>query len=152
MKAKIHRIAIAVADINEAVPRYERLFDTKFDVTGERVKELVGVIVAASWDAGVELVQPVKGSTNPLARDVQAVLDRNGESVCGAGFQVDNMEEAIAIARKEGIEPYGPTFSFTQEQLDEELGGKFTYFAETALKSHKQIGFLLVLNNITEKH
>lgn len=151
MKTRLHRIAVAVRDLDKAIATYEKLSGGKFHKTGEAVAKEAGVHVAAAWDVGIELVSPVKGCDNPITRNLEALLEARGDCVCGVGFCTDDLDATIRSAGELGIKPMLPTFEFTQEQIDQEFAGKYTRFAECPLDSATQLGFLWAANIIEEK-
>lgn len=91
---KLHRIVVAVRDIDEAASRYEALFGVPFSRSGPVIASM-GLRVAAAWDLGIELLQPISGSDGELARDVQKFLDERGEGICGAAFWVRDMKQDV---------------------------------------------------------
>jgi catechol 2,3-dioxygenase-like lactoylglutathione lyase family enzyme len=146
--AKIHRIGIAVSDLDKAIERYTALFDGNFTKTGEAVGQEAGVHVAADWALGVELVQPVAGSANPIAQQMEKFLAEKGDGVFAVGFSVDDTEAALKGAKAAGIEPLLPTFSFTDEQLQSEFNGAFSKFEETVLDTRDEFGISHAFNVI----
>jgi 4-hydroxyphenylpyruvate dioxygenase-like putative hemolysin len=148
MPAKIHRIAVAVHDLDAAVELYTQLFDGTFTRTGDAVGEEAGVHVAADMALGIELVHPVPGSANPIAQKLTKFLAEQGEGIFGAGFCVPDMDAALAHAKQAGVDPMLPTFKFTQEQIDHEFQGAFKRFEETPLDSIDQTGVVYALNVI----
>lgn len=146
---KIHRIIIVVADMDEAVPRYEKLFDTTIVKAGPKLPEMFGVRVAGAWDLGVELLQPVDTKSSALAKDAQDHLDSKGEGIFGVAFHADNMQASVKNVEKQGVAAYGPTFTLPREMLDTDFGGAFTRFEETVFVPSKQMGnFALALVNV----
>jgi catechol 2,3-dioxygenase-like lactoylglutathione lyase family enzyme len=143
MTTKIHRIAIAVKDIDAAIGRYSKLFGAKFVKTAEAVSQHVGVYVASDWAVGIELASPVPGSLNPVAKKMEKFLADNGEGVFGTAFVVDDMAKAVETANKAGVKELMPTFDFTPEQLEAEFGGVFTRFEETLMDSEDKCGFIV---------
>jgi catechol 2,3-dioxygenase-like lactoylglutathione lyase family enzyme len=141
MTTKIHRIAIAVKDIDVAIDKYSKMFGASFVKTAEAVSEHVGVYVASDWAMGIELASPVLGSVNPVAQKMEKFLAHNGEGVFGTAFVVDDMAMAVATANKAGTRELMPTFGFTPEQLDAEFGGVFTRFEETLMDTEDECGF-----------
>jgi len=141
MTTKIHRIAIAVKDIDAGIDRYSKLFGATFVKTAEAVSQHVGVYVASDWAMGIELASPVPGSLNPVAMRMEKFLAKNGEGVFGTAFVVDDMTMALEKANKAGVKELMPTFSFTPEQLEAEFAGLFTRFEETLLDSEDNCGF-----------
>jgi catechol 2,3-dioxygenase-like lactoylglutathione lyase family enzyme len=148
MPAKIHRIGIAVSDLDKAVDRYTALFGGTFTMTGEAVSEEAGVRVAADWNLGIELVSPLPGSANPIARRMQEFLAEKGDGVFAVGYTVEDTAAALARAKEAGVEPLLPTFSFTEQQLQDEFAGAFTKFEETVLDTRDEFGITHAFNMI----
>jgi catechol 2,3-dioxygenase-like lactoylglutathione lyase family enzyme len=148
MPAQIHRVGIAVSDLDEAVERYTALFGGHFTRTGEAASEAAGVRIAADWALGIELVQPVPGSMNPIAQQMEKFLAEKGDGVFAVGFTVDDSAAALAKAKAAGIELLLPTFSFTEQQLQEEFDGAFTKFEETVLDTRNEFGISYAFNII----
>jgi catechol 2,3-dioxygenase-like lactoylglutathione lyase family enzyme len=141
MTTKIHRIAIAVKDIDVAIDKYSKIFGASFVKTAEAVSKHVGVYVASDWTMGIELASPVPGSENPVAKRMETFLAANGEGVFGTAFVVDDMTAAVAKANKAGVKELMPTFGFTPEQLEAEFAGVFTRFEETLMDTEDECGF-----------
>lgn len=147
--AKIHRIGIAVSDLDKAVERYTALFGGNFTKTGEAVSQEAGVRVAADWSLGIELVQPVPGSSNPIARDMEKFLAEKGDGVFAVGYTVDDTKTELDRAEKAaGVVPLLPTFAFSDEQLRDEFAGAFTKFEETVLDTRDEFGVSHAFNVI----
>lgn len=146
---KIHRIVVAVKDIDEAATRYEALFGVPFTRTGPVIATM-GLRVAAAWDLGIELLQPIAGSDGTLARDIQKFLDERGEGICGAAFSVRDMKRDVAQAEAQKLTAYGPTFGFPPEVLESEFGGKFRRFEETVY-DFQGLGYLVALVDADER-
>ena len=147
--ARIHRIAVAVKDLDAAVEFYSTMLGATFERTGEAVSRETGVAVAADWNLGLEIMSPVPGSDNPIAQKIERFLAESGEGICGAAYVVDDMAAAIQRARDAGLDTLR-AFSFTKDQLDAEFGGAFTRFEETVLDSTERCGAtygLVVLEN-----
>ncbi|MET0987927.1 MAG: VOC family protein [Steroidobacteraceae bacterium] len=151
MKATLHRVAIAVKDLEASIALYEKLLGTTFHRTGEAVAKEAGVYVAAAWDAGVELVTAVPGSSNPTAKQIKDFLEQHGEGVFAVGFSTNDLEAAHRVAEHAGIRKLFPTFKFSQKQLDEEFNGAFTRFEETVLDTYDKMGYQFAYNIIEEK-
>lgn len=150
MRARMHRIAVAVKDLDKSIKDYEKLTGAKFHKTGDSVAQQAGVIVAAAWDAGVELVTPFPGSDHPMAKGLDDFIAARGEGIIAVGMATDDLDGAVAIAGEMGIKPLRPKYVFTQHELDEEFGGVFTRFEESALDSGTQLGYTLAYNIIEE--
>ena len=141
MTTKIHRIAIAVKDIDLAIDKYSKMFGATFVKTADAVSQHVGVYVASDWTMGIELASPVPGSVNLVTQKMERYLADHGEGVFGTAFVVDDMEHALEKANQAGVKELMPTFGFTPEQLDAEFGGVFTRFEETLMDTEESCGF-----------
>lgn len=151
MKAKLHRVGIVVTDLDKSIALYEKLLGSKFHRTGDAVAKAVGIQVAAAWEAGVELVRPIPGSTNPAALKMFEFLKSHGDGgVFAIGYRADDVDAALRIASECGIEKLLPTFAFTQEQLDSEFNGAYTRFEETVLDTMAKMGYLFAYNTIED--
>lgn len=151
MKARIHRVGIVVKDLDAAIPLYEKLLGTHFHRSGDAVAKEAGVHVAAAWDAGVELVTPVRGSRNPIAQKMEAYLQTHGDGgVFAVGYRTNDIDAAHEAAAQAGIPKLLPTFRFSQEQLDAEFNGAFTRFEETVLDTYSRMGYLFAYNLIED--
>jgi catechol 2,3-dioxygenase-like lactoylglutathione lyase family enzyme len=152
VKTTIHRVVIAVRDLDEAVARYESLFGARFVRTGAAVAEVTGVAVAADSDAGLELACPLPGARTPIAADIAGWLEERGEGIYGLGVNAgDTFDEAIQTARESDLTFAIEPFSFTQDQIDEEFGGRYSRYEE-AIVDRKHLGFALAYNSIVKKH
>jgi catechol 2,3-dioxygenase-like lactoylglutathione lyase family enzyme len=151
MKTKLHRVVIAVKDLDEAVPRYERLFGATFVRTAEAVADATGVAVAADPDSGLELASPLPGTPTDISADIASWLATHGEGVYGLGVNAgDDFEEALAVARADDLTFAMEPFSFTQEDIDREFGGRYSRYEE-AIIDRKHLGFALAYNAIAYK-
>jgi methylmalonyl-CoA/ethylmalonyl-CoA epimerase len=148
VSAKIHRIGVAVKDLDAAIERYTALFGGTFEKTGEAVSQEAGVHVASDWNLGIELVSPVSGSANPIAQQMETFLAEKGDGVFAVGFTVEDTDAALAQAKEAGVESLLPTFAFTDQQLKDEFAGAFTRFEETVLDTQKDFGVSYAFNII----
>jgi methylmalonyl-CoA epimerase len=100
---RLDHLGIAVADLEAARRRY--VDDLGFaEVARETLPEQG--IVALLLDGGncrVELIAP-HGEKSPIAR----FLDRRGEGLQQAAFEVESMDEALAALAERGIAPIAP--------------------------------------------
>ncbi|WP_198080499.1 VOC family protein [Acinetobacter calcoaceticus] len=138
---KLHRVVVAVKDLDEAAGRYERIFAVPFVRTGPYVASM-GVKVAGAWGLGVELIQPMPGSDSQFAQDIQRHLNERGEGLYGVVFQTRTMKSDIEHLEKNAFVAYGPTFSFSSSVLETEFGGAFSRFEETVF-TPERLGYLV---------
>jgi 4-hydroxyphenylpyruvate dioxygenase-like putative hemolysin len=150
MNARIHRIGVAVNDLDTAVEYYSALFGGTFERTGEAVSEEAGVAVAAHWAIGVELVQSMPGSANPTAQQMEHILAERGEGVFDVGFTVPAMDAALERAEQAGVKQLLPTFGFTDRQLQDEFADGYTKFDETVLDTLDRTGSAIAFNCIDD--
>jgi methylmalonyl-CoA/ethylmalonyl-CoA epimerase len=95
---RIDQIAIAVADLDEALDFYERAFGLR--ASSREVIDSDGVEEAMLHVSGVaiQLLQPTRDDS-PIAR----YLDRNGPGLHHLGFGVRSVDAALEHLRDEGV-------------------------------------------------
>lgn len=143
----VNRIMIAVHDIEKAKRLYSDLLGATFmDVnwTGEPF----GINVSIAWDAGIELCAPMLGRENNSA--VSRFLADRGEGVMNVFFGVDDGDEANRRASSQGYDCIN-VLDYTQEEIDQHLGGLFNRYQEFTLDSNSRCGFSITLARINEK-
>jgi predicted enzyme related to lactoylglutathione lyase len=150
MNARIHRIGVAVNDLATAIEYYSALFGGTFERTGEAVSEESGVAVAADWAIGIERVQSVPGSANPIAQQMEHILAERGEGVLDVGFTVPDMDAALERAEQAGVKQLLPTFRFTDRQLQDEFAGAYAKFDDTVLDTLDRTGSAIAFNSIDD--
>jgi len=151
VKAALHRVVVAVRDLDSAVPRYEKLFGARFVRTGAAVADATGVAVAADPDSGFELACPLPGAATPIAADLARWLSEHGEGIYGVGVNMgDDFDDAVQTARDAGLSFAAEPFSFSQEQIDHEFGGRYTRYEE-AIVDRRHLGFAVAYNAIVPK-
>lgn len=143
----INRVMIAVHDLEKAKRQYRDLLGATFldaDWTGEPW----GISVSIAWDAGIELCAPLPGREKDSA--VSQFLSHHGEGVMNVFFGVDDADRAMERASAEG---YGciNALDYTQEDIDQHLGGLFNRYQEFTLDSGAKCGFAITLARIDEK-
>lgn len=95
----IHHVGVAVADLDEAISSYERLFGAAFE--GRQTQEEQGV-EAASMRLGpayVELLAALAPDT-PVGR----FLDRRGPGMHHLAYEVDDLPGELERLEGEGVE------------------------------------------------
>jgi catechol 2,3-dioxygenase-like lactoylglutathione lyase family enzyme len=141
----VNRVVIAVRDIEKGISLYSNLLGTTFEDiswTGN----LFGISVAISWEAGIELCAPLPNRDSVVSQ----FLEQNGEGVMSVVFHVQEIEEAKAQAEGAGIPAIIP-INFSQEEIDEHLGGHFTTYKEYVLNSLEPCGFGVMLGQFEPK-
>jgi methylmalonyl-CoA/ethylmalonyl-CoA epimerase len=94
---KLHHVAMVVADLDEAVTRYERLGFAG----GERFslpQQAVDVATFRSGEGWIELIQPTDPE-GPIAR----FLAKRGEGMHHVAYAVPDLEAALADCAARGI-------------------------------------------------
>ena len=126
---------IAVHDIEKAKRQYRDLLGATF-VDADWTGESWGISVSIAWDAGIELCAPLPG--------------REKDSAVSQFFGFDDGDRAMERATAEG---YGcvNALDYTQEEIDQHLGGLFNRYQEFTLDSGAQCGFAITLVQIDEK-
>ena len=96
---RLHHVGIAVADLDEAIGLYERLFGATL-VERERVEEQ-GVDAASLrvGDGLVELLAPLGDDTA-----VGRFLARRGPGMHHVAYAVDDIRAALAELRQQGVQ------------------------------------------------
>lgn len=140
----VDRIVIAVHDLEKAKRQYSDLLGATFmnaDWTGEPF----GINVAIAWDAGIELCAPTPGREEDSA--VSPFLAHRGEGVLTVCFGVNDADAAHKRASAHG---YGcvNALDYTQEEIDQHLGGSFSRYQEFFLNTHSSCGVGVALVRI----
>jgi methylmalonyl-CoA epimerase len=95
----IHHIGHAVADLDEAIATYQRLFGSSVEhreTVPEQGVEAATMLVGAGR---VELLLPL-GEDTPVGR----FIDKRGPGMHHVAFEVDDIERALAEAASAGAE------------------------------------------------
>jgi methylmalonyl-CoA/ethylmalonyl-CoA epimerase len=89
---------MAVADLDEAVETYERLFGASVELRGRMDDQGVAAVYLRLGSGLVELVAPLAEDT-PVGR----FLARRGPAMHHVGLEVDDLGAAIRELREEGV-------------------------------------------------
>jgi hypothetical protein len=81
---------------------------------------------------------------------MSAFLAEHGEGIVNVVFGVDDADEARARAERAGVESLLPV-DFSQEEIDQHLGGHFRTYKEYFLNSVPKCGFTITLAQIDAK-
>lgn len=142
----VNRVTIAVKDLEKGIDFYTRLLGATFhEATAEDVVTL-GIRVAMSWDAGIELVSPMPDRESFITD----FLEQRGEGLMGVVFAVDDVEEAYAAAQALGVGVWY-TVDYDQEEIDRHLQGRFTKYKEYMLDADTSYGVGPVIGEFKTK-
>ena len=141
----INRIVIAVKDLQKGIDLYSKLLGATFH-KASGTGEPMGIDVAISWDAGIELIAPIPGKDIFL----EQLIEQNGEGIQSVVFQVDDADEARDMAEKAGMNVLVP-IDYSQEEIDHHLEGMFTKYKEYVLDSTEKCGYTVMLGQIELK-
>jgi methylmalonyl-CoA/ethylmalonyl-CoA epimerase len=95
---KINHIAIAVNDINEALPFWTEVLGLKLDHTEDVPSQKASVAFLPVGESEVELVQP----TSPDTGTAKFLADR-GPGMHHLCLEVDNIEDMLAQLKTKGV-------------------------------------------------
>ncbi len=124
----VNRVTIAVKDLEKGMDFYTKLLCATFhEATAEDVVTL-GIRVAMSWDAGIELVSPMPDRESFITE----FLEQRGEGLMGVVFAVDDVEAAHKAAQDLGVGVWYE-LDYDQETIDKHLQGRFTKYKEYML-------------------
>lgn len=107
MEKKLDHIGIAVRDLDGSINFYEKVLSGKLI---DRYKSaLVGVesevaILEVNGDR-IELLAPTNNTTSPIARFIK----QKGKGVHHIAYRVDNLDDALAELKKQGIRTLADT-------------------------------------------
>jgi len=142
----VNRVTIAVKDLEKGIDFYTRLLGATFhEATAEDVVTL-GIRVAMSWDAGIELVSPMPDRESFITE----FLEQRGEGLMGVVFAVDDVEEAHTAAKALGVGIWY-TVDYDQEEIDRHLQGRFTKYKEYMLDADTSYGVGPVIGEFKTK-
>ena len=143
----VNRIIVAVKDIEASKRFYADLLGATFFEANWTGEEL-GICVAVSWNAGIELISPMDGREKDSM--ISPFLEEKGEGIVNIVFGVSDAEAAKTRAEGAGIESYH-SVDFTQEEIDKHLDGLFKNYKEFFLNSFEQCGFGIALGQLDPK-
>ena len=95
---KIEHIGIAVNNLSDAVPLFEKLLNTSCYKTESVESEKVNTAFFKKGESKIELLE----STNPDG-PIAKFLEKKGEGIHHIAFEVANIEEEIARLQLEGF-------------------------------------------------
>ncbi len=143
----INRVVIAVRNLELSKKLYADMLGATFQ-DAHWTGEPYGLHVSISWDAGIELCAPMPGRENDSA--VSRFLAKRGEGIMNVYFGFDDADAAKAKAAAAGF-PSIHSLDYTQDEIDQHLGGLFSRYQEFVLASVDRCGFNASLARIDQK-
>lgn len=98
----VDHVVIAVADLENAVAQYEKIFDVEVGGRGEPPGETYRNAIFRFPETMVELISP-KSEEGPVARRLGVA----GEGVYLVAMRVDDLEATLAKLRQQGVRLIG---------------------------------------------
>jgi methylmalonyl-CoA/ethylmalonyl-CoA epimerase len=99
----VHHVAFAVADLDEALETYQRLFGARVELRGRMDDQGVEAAYLRIGDGRVELVSAL-GEDTPVGR----FLAKRGPGMHHVAYQVADVAAALRSLRAEGVEVIDP--------------------------------------------
>ncbi|HQR02906.1 MAG: VOC family protein [Proteobacteria bacterium] len=143
----INRIVIAVRDLEASKRQYADMLGATFS-DAHWTGAPFGILVSIAWDAGIELCAPMPGREHDSA--VSQFLARNGEGIINVFFGVDDADAAMARAAAHGY-TCTHALDYSQNEIDQHLGGRFCRYQEFNLASAQRCGFGASLARLDRK-
>jgi len=98
MIQKISHIGIAVKNIDEVLPYYEKSLGMKCTAREEVASQKVKVAFFPVGDTRIELLEPTSPES-PIAK----FLEQKGEGIHHIAFDTDNIEDQLKNAKESGV-------------------------------------------------
>ena len=95
----VHHVAFAVADLDEALETYQRLFGARVELRGRMDDQGVEAVYLRIGDGRVELVSAL-GEDTPVGR----FLAKRGPGMHHVAYAVADVGAAVRSLRAEGVE------------------------------------------------
>jgi catechol 2,3-dioxygenase-like lactoylglutathione lyase family enzyme len=121
----VNRVVMAVRDIDAGREFYEKLLGCTFHHGNDEEAASFGVRMLFSWDAGIELVAPIAGRGSY----VESILDERGEGMIGVVWAVADADASKAAGEELGVTTFH-TLDYSQDQIDDDLQGRFRRYYE----------------------
>jgi methylmalonyl-CoA/ethylmalonyl-CoA epimerase len=141
----VNRVTIAVKDLDKGIALYSRLLGATFHDQSTPA-EPYGLRCAISWDAGIELVAPLRGRDSFAEKHIA----RHGEGLMGVVFAVDDVDEGRQRAEEMGIGVLG-LIEYDQNQIREYHQDMFKKYKEYMMNPADTYGVGVVLGQIELK-
>jgi methylmalonyl-CoA/ethylmalonyl-CoA epimerase len=96
---RLDHTAVVVADMDEAIERYGRLWGLQAGLRAEVADQGVEIAFLSAGDTQLELIRPLSEGSG-----VARFLDRHGESLHHIGIAVEDIRAEIAALIEQGAE------------------------------------------------
>jgi len=126
---------MAVEDLDSGREFYEKLLGATFHAANDAEAEAFGVRILMSWDAGIELVSPIKGRDS----HIRTWIDKHGEGFAGLVFAVADADSCRDAANDLGLACFY-TLDYSQDDIRDHLQGRFSRYYEHFLMSGGPLG------------
>lgn len=143
----VDRIIVAVKDIEESKREFTAALGATWHDASWTGEEL-GIEVAISWDAGIELIAPMPGREGDSI--ISEFLSEHGDGIVNVVFGVSDAAEAKQRTTAAGLEAIH-SVDYSQDDLDVHLEGLFSKHEEHILNSAERLGFTMTIAQIDPK-
>jgi methylmalonyl-CoA/ethylmalonyl-CoA epimerase len=121
----VNRVVMAVRDLEAGREFYEKLLGCTFHHGNDEEAAAFGVRMLFSWDGGVELIAPIEGKDSY----VEKLIEEKGEGLVGVVWAVQDADASKAAGEELGVGSFF-TLDYSQEQIDDNLQGRFRRYYE----------------------
>lgn len=143
----INRIILAVRDLQKAKALYSRMLGATFHDASWTGAPL-GMDVAISWDAGIEICAPMPGREKDSM--ISGFLDRHGDGILSVVFGAEDADAIKGGAEGLGIQALY-SVDYSQAEIDAHLDGLFRKYKEWFMNSAEACGFTATIAQIEPK-
>jgi methylmalonyl-CoA/ethylmalonyl-CoA epimerase len=143
----VSRIILAVRDLQKAKALYSHMLGATFHDASWTGAPL-GMEVAISWDAGIEICAPMPGREKDSM--ISGFLEEHGDGILSIVFSVQDADAIKDTAEKLGIQALY-SVDYSQPDIDAHLDGLFKKYKEHFMNSAEACGFTATLAQIERK-
>jgi catechol 2,3-dioxygenase-like lactoylglutathione lyase family enzyme len=143
----VDRIVVAVKNFEESKAIYTAALGATWHDASWTGEEL-GIEVAISWDAGIELIAPLPGREDDSI--VSGFLSDHGDGIMNVVFGVSDAAKAKNKTAAAGLDALH-SLDYARDDLDLHLDGLFSKYEEHILNSAEQCGFTMTIAQIDPK-
>jgi catechol 2,3-dioxygenase-like lactoylglutathione lyase family enzyme len=143
----INRIVLAVRDLEKAKALYSSMLGATF-YDASWTGAPLGMEVAISWDAGIEICAPMPGREKDSL--ISGFLDQHGDGILTIVFGVQDADAVNKRAEQLGIQALH-SVDYSQADIDAHLDGLFKKYKEHFMNSAEACGFTAALAQIERK-
>lgn len=143
----VDRIIVAVKNIEESKRNYTAALGATWHDASWTGEEL-GIEVAISWDAGIELIAPLADREDDSI--ISGFLSEHGDGIVNVVFGVSDAAEAKQKTAAAGLDAIH-SLDYARGDLDVHLDGMFSKYEEHILNSAERLGFTMTIAQIDPK-